>query len=310
MSFQPKRVLLTGGAGFIGSHLARAWEREGVEVVVLDSLRTGSEKNLEGLKCRFVRGDVRDVALLREAMEGCEAVHHLAAMVSVPESMENPREAEEINAGGTLAVLDAAKGAGVRKVVLSSTCAVYGFAERLEHRETDLPEPASPYAISKLTAEHYMKLYNDEFGVPTVALRYFNVYGPGQDPNSAYAAAVAAFASRARANQPLTIYGDGEQTRDFVFVEDVVRANIAAARGEASGLFNVGCGEQLTINRLARQIVEACDSRSKIEHAPPRAGDVRHSRANIDRTRGELGWEPTVSVAEGLRATIESFAAG
>jgi len=302
---QPK-VLLTGGAGFIGSHLAKRWASEGARIVVLDSLRSGSRDNLTDVSHEFVEGDVRDVSVVRKAMEGCRYVHHLAAMVSVPESMEKPGEAEEINAGGTLAVLEEAKKAGVEKVVFSSTCAIYGMVDRPAHRESDAPAPASPYAISKLAGEGYMNLFDESYGTPTAALRYFNVYGPGQDPNSAYAAAVAAFASRAKNQQQLMIYGDGEQTRDFVFIDDVVEANVRAAKS-VCGLYNIGCGERLTIKNLAEQIVAQSASNSEIVHAEPRAGDVRHSRADMTKTKEAFDWQPSTPLANGLAQTLETF---
>lgn len=296
------RVLITGGAGFIGSHLARAWIGRGAAVVVLDSLRTGHRRNLEGLPVTFIEGSVEDSAIVRRAMEGVSLVHHLAALVSVPESMEKPGLTESINVLGTLNVLEAARAAGVRKVVFSSTSAVYGMVERPIHRESDLPAPASPYAISKLAGEHYMNLYATAHGVPTVSLRYFNVYGPGQDPDSPYAAAIAIFTRRALAAAPMVIFGDGEQTRDFVFVGDVVQANLLGA-AQGSGVYNVACGSRITIADLAGQIRAAAGSSSEIRFADPRPGDVLHSRGDAGRLRG-LGWSPTVDLAEGLRQTL------
>lgn len=300
-----KRVLITGGAGFIGSHLVRAWAASGARVTVLDSLRTGHLQNLEGVDCEFVVGSVEDAALVESLVSKVSVVHHLAALVSVPESMSQPYLAQSINVNGTLNVLEAARKTGGVRVVLSSTSAVYGEAERPIHSETDLPEPVSPYAITKLAGEHYMALYCAAFAVPTVVLRYFNVYGPRQDPKSPYAAAVAIFTERARGNHPITIFGDGEQSRDFVYVEDVVAANLLAAeRGE--GVYNVATGESVTVNELARQIIAATHSTSTITHAPERPGDVKHSRGNASRLRA-LGWAPSVPLAEGLRATIESM---
>lgn len=301
----PSTILITGGAGFIGSHLAAAWAARGARVRVLDSLRTGHRRNLDGIPHDFLEGSVEDASLVREAMEGVDYVHHLAALVSVPESMEKPELTESINVLGTLNVLKAAKAAGVKKFVLSSTSAVYGMVDRPVHTEDDLPAPASPYAITKLAGEHYTHLWREAFGLPTVVLRYFNVYGPRQDPKSPYAAAVAIFAAKARAGEPLRIFDDGEQTRDFVFVGDVVAANLLAAE-RATGLFNVSCGTRLTVNELAREIVALCGSASPIEHAPPRPGDVRHSRGSSDRLRA-LGWAPATDLATGLRATLAAM---
>lgn len=295
-------VLITGGAGFIGSHLAREWARRGARVTVLDSLRTGRRENLSDIDCEFVEGSVEDAALVRMLVQDADYIHHLAALVSVPESMEKPHLTEAINVGGTLNVLEAARHSRVRKIVFSSTSAVYGMAERPVHSETDLPDPCSPYAVSKLAGEYYMRLYAEAFAVPTVALRYFNVYGPHQDPKSPYAAAVAIFTEKARRGDAIRIFGDGEQTRDFVFVADVVRANILAAE-QGSGLYNVACGSRITVNDLARTIIGRSGSRSAIEYAPPRAGDVRHSRGNAERLRG-LGWSPTVPLEVGLGLTF------
>jgi UDP-glucose 4-epimerase len=300
------RILITGGAGFIGSHLAHSCLADGAHVVVLDSLRTGHRRNLAGLDVEFVEGSVEDAALLRRLAAGCRHIYHLAALVSVPESMEKPLETERINTVGTLNVLDAARHAGCERVVLSSTSAVYGMADRPIHREDDLPEPASPYAISKLAAEHYARLYNDAFATPAVALRYFNVYGPRQDPDSPYAAAMAIFTARARAGQPLRIYGDGGQTRDFIHVHDVVRANrlVATAPGVA-GVYNVATGHPITINDLAQSIIAATRSTSPIEYTSPRAGDVRHSRGDATRLRA-LGWQPQIPLDEGIRLTLQA----
>ncbi len=298
------RVLITGGAGFIGSHLATAWVARGADVVVLDNLRTGHRHNLEGLECRFVEGSVENEALVRECATGCDYIHHLAALVSVPESVEKPELTESINALGTLNVLKAAKAADAKKVVFSSTSAVYGMADRPLHSETSLPEPVSPYAITKLAGEHYMECWRLLQNVPTVALRYFNVYGPGQDPESPYAAAIAIFSAKARAGQPLVVFDDGEQTRDFIFVEDVVAANILAAEHpEARGVYNAACNSRITVNELAKRIVELSGSTSTIEHRPPRAGDVRHSRGDSTRLM-TLGWKPRITLEEGLRRTL------
>jgi UDP-glucose 4-epimerase len=300
-----KNVLITGGAGFIGSHLARAWVKAGANVTVLDNLRSGKRKNLAGIPHRFVDASVEDAGAVRNALKDADIVHHMAALVSVPESMEKPEETERINVLGALNVLNAAKHYGVQKVVFSSTSAVYGLADRPAHSELHLPEPASPYAISKLAGEQYMNLFSQAHGVPTVALRYFNVFGPGQDPNSPYAAAVAIFSERAAANQPIKIFGDGEQTRDFIYVSDVVRANMFAAEN-GNGVYNVSRGDRLTINNLAKTIIQLSGSSSTIEYAAERPGDVKHSRGNADRLRA-LGWGPMVSLEEGLQETLSSF---
>lgn len=297
-----KRILITGGAGFIGSHLADAWARRGARVVVLDSLRTGHRRNLDGIDHEFVEGSVEDEGLVARLARGAGVIHHLAALVSVPESVEKPHLAESINARGTINVLEAARKTPGCRVVLSSTSAVYGEAERPIHGESDLPEPLSPYAITKLAAEHYMEAYRRLHGVPTVSLRYFNVYGPRQDPESPYAAAIAIFSRLARENKPLIVFGDGGQTRDFIFVEDVVRANLLAAeRGQ--GVMNVACGERITVNSLVEKILRMANSQSEVLHKGERPGDVRHSRGDAGRLRS-LGWEPVVELEEGLRRTL------
>ncbi|MCC5877983.1 MAG: NAD-dependent epimerase/dehydratase family protein [Candidatus Sumerlaeia bacterium] len=296
------KVLITGGAGFIGSHLAAAWTARGADVVVLDSLRSGNRENLVGINCEFVAGLVEDADLVARLARDAAVIHHLAAVVSVPESVENPEETEAINTRGTINVLEAARRGAVRRVVLSSSSAVYGEADRPIHREADLPEPMSPYAISKLSGEHYLAAYSKLYGLETVSLRYFNVYGPRQDPNSPYAAAIAIFSRNAREGTPLKIFGDGSQTRDFVFVEDVVAANLLAAE-KGAGVYNVSTGEIITINDLAEKIRECAGSSSPIEHLPPRPGDIMHSRGDATRLRA-LGWKPTVTLEAGLKRTI------
>lgn len=295
------KVLITGGAGFIGSHLAARCAADGHEVAVLDNMRTGKAANLEGVECRLIEGSVEERNLVLRAASGASVIFHLAALVSVPESMEKPEQAERVNVLGTLNVLEAAREAGAR-VVFSSTSAVYGDVERPRHAEEDLPEPGSPYAISKLGAEHYCELYRRHHHVPVIVFRYFNVYGPRQDPASPYAAAIAIFSHLARSGHPLTIYGDGEQTRDFVFVEDVVEANMMAIKAPC-GLYNVATGERMTITHIAETIREAAGSSSPIRYAEKRPGDVLHSCGDARRLRG-LGWRPSVTLLEGLRRTL------
>lgn len=296
------KVLITGGAGFIGSHLAARCCADGAEVVVIDSLRTGYKHNLAGLPVSFVQASIENREAVIDAAAGADYIFHLAALVSVPESMAKPEETESINVLGLLNVFEAARRHNVKKVVYSSTSAVYGEAARPFHRETDLPEPISPYAITKLAGEHYAALYARAHRVPTVCLRYFNVYGPRQDPNSAYAAVVAIFADRARRGEPLTIYGDGEQTRDFVFVGDVVQANLLAAE-HGHGVYNVAAGGSLTVNALARTIMDVIGAETRINYAPERPGDIKHSRGDATRLRG-LGWIPRTTLVEGLRQTL------
>lgn len=314
-----KRVLITGAAGFIGHHLSIAWRRRGVEVVGLDNLRTGRRENLRAIAeltgpegFTFIEGSITDAATVRRAIEGCDVVHHLAAQVSVPESVERPHECVEINVGGTLNVLEAARAAGVSRVVFSSSAAVYGDDPRSPKTEDMTPSPKSPYGITKLDGEFYLRMYAEMFGVPAVSLRYFNVFGPRQDPRSVYAAAVPIFIERAMRGDAITIFGDGEQTRDFVYVEDVCAANMLAATSSGAGrgeVFNVGQGGVITIRELAETVKRITGSSSEIAHAPERAGDIRHSRASIAAIRGALGFEPGTSLADGIAHAVDAVRA-
>jgi len=301
-----RRVLITGGAGFIGSHLARYFADMG-EVTVLDDLRTGHARNLDGVACRFVRGSILDDVALREAVNGATEVYHLAAMVSVPESVAKPAECAELNTEGTRRVLAAAQVAGARKVVLASSAAIYGDNPTVPKLETMAPEPKSPYAETKLAGERLLEAYRISHGIGTTSLRFFNVFGPRQDPRSAYAAAVPIFIAKALRGEPIGIHGDGGQTRDFVHVADIVGALAhAGASAEMHGTYNVGYGRSQTILELARDILRLTGSRSRIEHLPPRVGDVRDSLASNERLLAS-GWRPRSSVALGLAETIEYF---
>ncbi|MBM3464563.1 MAG: NAD-dependent epimerase/dehydratase family protein [Armatimonadetes bacterium] len=300
------RVLITGGAGFIGSHIAEHYARAGADVVVLDV--AASAPNLAGIPHRYVQGSVLDADLVARAAEGADYVFHLAAIVSVPRSMESPWECVEINVKGTLAVLEAARAHAVRKVVLSSSAAVYGDDAATPQQEGMRPAPCSPYGISKLDGELYLELYRREHGVGTVSLRYFNVFGPRQDPTSQYAAVVPHFIHRALRDEDLLVHGDGEQTRDFIHVRDVVAANVlAAGAADMHGAYNVARGEKTTVNDLAQTIVEVVGSRSQVRHTPARPGDIRHSVADVSRIAG-CGFEAAVGLADGLRETIDFFA--
>jgi len=263
---------------------------------VLDDLSTGRGPNVPR-SADLVVGDVRDRDLLSAAMEGVDVVFHQAAVVSVPRSVEEPVGTHAVNATGTLRVLEAARATGAR-VVLASSAAVYGRPERTPIPEDHRLSPRSPYGASKAAADRYARLYASLYDVPTVALRYFNVYGPGQSPGSGV---VATFLDRARSGDPIRVHGDGGQTRDFVHVDDVVRANLAAATTDEVGrAFNVGSGTGVSIRDLAERVVEATGSASPVVHADPREGDVRHSVADVAAARERLGYEPTVSLSEGL----------
>jgi UDP-glucose 4-epimerase len=301
------RVLVTGGAGFIGSHICEHFQGK-AEVRVLDSLRSGYLKNLEGLDVEFIEGDIRDREIVRKAMEGVDYVFHLAAMISVPESMFKPIECVDINVDGMLIVLEEAAKAGVKKLCFSTSAAIYGDNPVVPKREEMYPEPKSPYAITKLDGEYYCNMYTQEGKLQTACLRYFNVFGPRQDPNSAYAAAVPIFTAKAVANEDITIFGDGEQTRDFIYVKDIVAANVFMAMSENTGVYNIAYGGRITINDLVNKIKDITESSSKVLHLEERAGDVKHSMAAVDKLNA-TGFKPENTFEDGLAATIEYFKA-
>lgn len=297
------RVLVTGGAGFIGSHIVEHFQVK-AEVRVLDNLRSGFKHNLAGLQHEFIEASILDREAVRRAVQGVDYVFHLAAMISVPESMAKPIECNELNTKGTLVVLEEAAKAGVKKLVLSSSAAIYGDNPVTPKLETMVPEPKSPYAITKLDCEFYCKMFADEGRLQTACLRYFNVFGPRQDPKSQYAAAVPIFIHRALKGDPITIYGDGEQTRDFIYVEDIAAANaFFATQSTSTGVLNVAYGRRITINELATTICRLTGSRSEIKHAEARVGDVRHSMAAVERLHA-AGFTPKGNVQDGLRVTV------
>ncbi|NOX19319.1 MAG: NAD-dependent epimerase/dehydratase family protein [Chlorobi bacterium] len=303
------KVVITGGAGFIGSNLAEFFTERGVETHVIDNLRSGFEKNLDGLKnVVFHKGSITDFELVERVVEGSDYAFNLAALISVPESLEKPEECVDINVKGLLNVLKAAEKHGVKKVVHASSAAVYGDDPALPKIPEMTPQPKTPYAITKLDGEYYLKMYYEEFGLNTASLRFFNVYGPKQDPKSQYAAAIPIFIFKALKNEDITIYGDGEQTRDFVFVKDVAKALFLAVETEkANSVYNVANGSSTTIKKLAENIIELTNSKSKIKFAPERSGDIKHSLASIEKTEKELGFSPSISLEEGLLKTIEYF---
>ena len=298
------KILVTGGSGFIGSHVVEHYQ-DRAEVIVLDDLRTGHRRNLDGLKCRFVEGSILDRPLVDKIMSGVDYVIHLAALVSVPESMSMPGETVNINVHGLLNVLESARSHGVKKLCFASSAAVYGENPVQPKVETLPPDPRSPYAITKLDGEYYCALYAREGWLSTAALRFFNVFGPRQDPNSAYAAAIPIFLHRAGNNEPITIYGDGGQTRDFIYVKDIVGAlAFAAETPEVQGVFNAGYGTAMTIDGLVQEILSLTGSRSGIRHEPVRAGDIRHSTSDASKLRA-AGWKPLYDVAGGLKELVK-----
>jgi nucleoside-diphosphate-sugar epimerase len=304
------KFLVTGGAGFIGSHLVEHLAGEGHDVVVLDDFSTGKRDNLLNFRVEVVEGSVADPATCARACRGVDYVLHQAALASVPRSLRDPVATHNANATGTLNVLLAARDARVRRVVYAASSSAYGNTAELPKHEGMVSRPLSPYAVTKLAGEEYCRAFYASFGVETVALRYFNIFGPRQDPNSQYAAVVPKFIVSAMANESPVIFGDGEQTRDFTFVANAVRANILAcsAPAEACGdVFNVGCGARISVNELWRQIAANVKTRVTPRYEPARTGDVRDSLASLERSRRVLGYEPVVSLEEGLRRTVQSF---
>jgi UDP-glucose 4-epimerase len=304
-----RRALVTGGAGFIGGHLVDALLSHDWWVRVIDDFSSGREENLAGARGRIelVRGDFTEPQSIAAAVEGIEVVFHLGAIPSVPRSVADPIGTHRANVDGTLFVLDAARRAGARRVVYAASSSVYGDTEELPKVETMPANPRSPYALQKYAGEVYCRLYCELYGLETVALRYFNVFGPRQDPSSAYAAVIPRFVTACLRGDPPTIHGDGEQTRDFTFVEDAARANLAAADAPkaAGGVFNVAGGRRVSLNQLLARIQEIAGSEVRPIHGAPRPGDVRHSLADLARARELLGWRPLVSLEEGLRRTVE-----
>lgn len=300
------KILVTGGAGFIGSHVVEHFQ-EVAEVRVLDDLRTGNRDNLDGLSVAFHEGSILDRDLVREAVAGIDYVFHLAALVSVPESMERIQECVNINVHGLINVLEESSAAGVKKLCFASSAAVYGENPANPKSEKLPPDPRSPYAITKLDGEYYCDLFSRAGKLETTALRFFNVFGPRQDPNSAYGAAVPIFITRALHGNPVTIFGDGEQTRDFIYVKDIVGALAFAAQTPGlTGSFNVGYGQKLSIRDLAERIIATADSNSSIELASPRPGDIRHSQADPEKLFA-AGFKPEFSLEKGLELTLEDY---
>jgi UDP-glucose 4-epimerase len=301
------KILITGGSGFIGSHIVEHYQGKAEEIRVLDNLRTGYRRNLDGLQCTFIEGSITDRALVKEAVKGVDYIFHLAALVSVPESMSKPGECVDINVHGLLNVLEEASAAGVKKLVFASSAAIYGDNPLVPKIETMLPEPKSPYAITKLDGEFYLNMFCTGGRLETATIRFFNVFGPRQDPKGAYAAAVPIFIEKAIKGEDITVYGDGEQTRDFIYVKDIVGAlTFAAETTGVTGVFNAGYGGQITINQLAGQLIANAGSTSKVLHAPERPGDVKHSRASAQRLL-DAGWKPRHTLEEGLAATFDYF---
>ena len=304
------KYLVTGGAGFIGSNICDELLARGHEARVLDDLSTGKRENLAHLgdRVELVVGDIRDEKLLAESCEGCDFVLHQAAVASVPRSVNEPVLTDEVNVRGTLNVLLAARDAGVKRVVVASSCAVYGDDPELPKRETLRAWPTSPYAVTKLATEQYARVATELLGIEAVALRYFNVFGPRQDPAGDYAAVVPKFLELLLEDKPPIIFGTGEQTRDFVFVGDVVAANLAACEAPrgAGQVCNVASGQSVSVTELAKLVAVAAGTETEPVYAEARRGDVMHSSADISWTMEKLGWKPSIGLAEGLKLTAEA----
>lgn len=306
------RVLITGGAGFIGSHIATRLA-EANQVLIYDIFTTGRQENiahLDGLpNVKVIRVDIRDMAKVDENMAGVDYVFHLAAVASVPQSIAEPIETNEHNINGTLNILEAARKHNVKKVVFSTSAAVYGDEPTLPKVETMPTLPKSPYAVTKITGEDYCRTYYEAYGLPTASLRYFNVFGPRQDPNSAYAAVVPKFIECVNANKAPVILGNGEQTRDFIYIDDVVEANlIAAVTDGANGeIFNIAGGMGISVNELAKNIIMLSGQNLEPEYKPERAGDIKHSYADISKANSILGWRAKTDINDGLKVTYEAM---
>lgn len=304
------RYLVTGGAGFIGSHIVMRLVQDGSVVRVVDNLSTGQIQRLDRVRSaiELVQGDLADESVAKNVVDGMDFVVHQAAVPSVQRSLLDPLGTNQANVIGTLNLLESSRRAGIRRFVYAASSSAYGDTEVLPKHEDMPPNPMSPYALQKFVGERYCKLYYELYGLETVGLRYFNVFGPGQDPHSEYSAVIPRFINYLLGNRPITIFGDGEQSRDFTFVENVVEANLLAlgALNAAGKMCNIGCGERITLNQLVAHLEEELGVKAQVSHLPPKLGDVRHSLANIDRARAILNYQPRVMVQEGLRRTIAS----
>ena len=300
--------LVTGGAGFIGSHLCTALVERGARVRVLDNLITGRRANLAHLAGRieFIEASITDEAATRQAAEGVSVIFHEAAIPSVPRSVKEPQLNHDANVNGTFNVLMAARDAGVKRVVYAASSSAYGETEELPKRETMLPAPLSPYAAAKLVGEYYCQVFTRVYGLDTVALRYFNVFGPRQDPTSPYSGVISKFVTSLLSGEAPVIFGDGEQSRDFTYIDNVVDANLRAAESPAAAgeVMNVAIGERITLNQLLAELQQIIGTNLKANYAETRAGDVRHSLADISKAQRLLGYTPQVGLAEGLQRTV------
>jgi len=301
------KIVITGGAGFIGSNLAEELSKEKEnKVIIVDDLSTGKLRNIKSLNIEFVKGSITNLNLLKRIFKDANYVFHQAAIASVQKSIEDPKRTNEVNVKGTLNVLIAARDREVKKVIYASSSAIYGDTPELPKKEDMIPNLLSPYAVTKLLSEYYCKVFNEVYGLKTISLRYFNVYGQRQDPFSDYAAVIPRFIDRVLENKPPMIYGDGEQTRDFIFVKDVVRTNILAMGNDATGIYNITNGNSISINELANMIMKLIGKNFTPIYNDPRDGDIIHSIGDVSKAKKDLGYEPRYSLEEGLKRTIKS----
>jgi nucleoside-diphosphate-sugar epimerase len=307
------RTLVTGGAGFIGSHLAGRLLRDGHEVRVLDNFSTGSRPNLAllGDAVEVVEGDIQSYERVHNAVRDCEVVFHEAALPSVPRSIQDPLTSNAVNVIGTLNILLASRDSGVRRVVFASSSSIYGSDPTLPKREDRAPRPIAPYAVAKLAGEGYCRSFSQVYALETVALRYFNVFGPRQDPLSAYAAVIPKFITALLREEAPVVFGDGEQSRDFTYIDNVVDANVlaASAEGVSGQAFNVACGDRISLNLLLEELRGILEVQTEANHLEPRPGDVPHSLADITRAEEQLGYRPAVGFGDGLRRTVAAHLA-
>lgn len=303
--------LITGGAGFIGSNIAHELVEKGNNVKIIDNFATGKPENIDDIRAKieFIQGDIRDLDLLKNSMKDVDYVLHQAAIPSVPRSVKDPILSNDTNICGTLNVLVAAKDSDVKRVVYASSSSVYGDTPTLPKQEDMIPNPLSPYAVTKLTGEYYCKVFHSIYGLETVSLRYFNVFGPRQDPESQYAAVIPKFITRMLNNESPTIYGDGLQTRDFSYIKNVINANLLAcnAKNAPGKAFNIACGERITLNELIAVLNEILDKDIESTYTDPRQGDIKHSLADISRAIEILDSKPKYNLKEGLKETVEWY---
>jgi nucleoside-diphosphate-sugar epimerase len=305
-----KLYMVTGGAGFIGSNIVEGLVKRGDRVRVLDNLSTGYRENLAAFPdVELIVGDLRNAADVKRAVAGVHGVFHEAALRSVPRSVDDPLSTDAVNVAGTLGLLMACREAGVKRLVYASSSSVYGDDPTLPQRETQAPRPISPYAVSKLAAEHYCRVFARLYGVETVALRYFNVFGPRQNPESKYSAVIPRFLDLSLQGEALEIHGDGEQSRDFSYIDNVVQANLLAmdTEGVSGEAMNVACGDRHSLLEIVDAIADFQGKRPTVIHVAPRAGDVRHTQADIAKARKLMGYEPRVDFADGMRRTLRYF---